>query len=116
MLCRAEPFVALSICNDSLSVREEVAAEYRALENLQHDVRSNARMKHYTVRAFESQKMNANARWSNFPQRSVSLDIVTRRPPHRVKLISICAKNKSTNFAMHARPSECARAFPTPWL
>ena len=72
MLCRAEPSVALRICNDFLSVREEVAAEYRALENLQHDDRRNARVKHSIVRAFESQKKNANATWSNFPQRSVS--------------------------------------------
>ena len=63
MLCRAEHSVALSICNDSLSVREEVAVEYRALENSQHDDRSNAWMKHYIVRAFESQNMEANATW-----------------------------------------------------
>ena len=115
MLCRAELSVALSICYDFLSVREEVAAEYRALEKLQHDDRSNAWMKHYIVRAFESQKMDANATWSNPPQRSDSLDIITRRLPHRVKLISIRAKNTSTKFAMHARSSECVRVFPTPW-
>ena len=42
MLCRAERSVAVSICYEFLNVREEVAAEYRALENLQHDDRSNA--------------------------------------------------------------------------
>ena len=43
------------------------------------DDRSNARMKHYIVRAFETQKMDANATWLNLPQRSDLLDIVTRR-------------------------------------
>ena len=42
MLRRAETLVAVSICEDFLNVREEVAAEYRALQNFQHDDRSNA--------------------------------------------------------------------------
>ena len=57
MLCRAELSVALSICNDSLSVREEVAAEYRVLQNLQHDDCSNVSMKHFIVRAGPRQRM-----------------------------------------------------------
>ena len=57
------------------------------------------------MRAFESQKMDANATWSNTPQRSDSSDIITRRLPHRVRLITLRAENTCIKFARWARSS-----------